>query len=94
MIRSTKYWAKLILLWAFRFISYVLIIIACGAFAGSAAFSLLGKLFMPSMTFGELAITGARVGAILAGVWASGVAIVLCFVKGKQERDAQALASK
>jgi hypothetical protein len=73
--------------WPFWFLAYALGIVALGAPAGAAAFALLGKLFVPEMSVGELALNGTRIGAILAGVWAPGVAIVLCFIRGKKERD-------
>lgn len=80
-------WVLLALKWLWFFLYYALVIVLLGALAGSLAFLLLGKLFMPEMTFGELGLKGMRVGAILAGVWASGVSIVLCFVKGHKERS-------
>lgn len=73
--------------WFFLFLGYTLGIVATGAVAGGLAFLALGKLFVPEMTFAELSLTGLRVGTILSGVWAPGVAIVLCFMKGKRLRD-------
>ncbi|MFP4353106.1 MAG: hypothetical protein ACLFRP_00275 [Puniceicoccaceae bacterium] len=73
--------------WVGLFLSYALGIVAVGALTGGGVFLLLGKLFVPDESFGWLGATGLRVGAILAGVWAPGVAIVLCFVRGKRERD-------
>jgi len=73
--------------WVGLFLLYALGIVAVGALTGGTVFLLLGKLFVPGETFSWLATTGLRVGAILSGVWAPGVAIVLCFVRGKRERD-------
>jgi len=79
-----------VLKWGGIFLLNALVITGAGAVAGGAAFLLLGKLFMPAMSYAELSLTGLRVGGILAGVWAPGVSIVLCFVRGKKENDARA----
>lgn len=76
-----------ILVGILRFIGYTLGITAVGAVAGGLAFQIFGRLFVPEMTYAELSLSGLRVGAILAGVWAPGVAIVLCFMWGKKQRD-------
>jgi len=70
-----------------RFLGYMAGITAVGAVAGGLSFQIFGRLFMPEMTYSELAISGLRVGTILAGVWAPGVSIVLCFMWGKKQRD-------
>lgn len=73
--------------WIGLFLLYAVGIVAIGAPTGAAVFLALGKLFVPEMTYGGLALAGLRVGAILSGVWAPGVAIVLCFMRGKRERE-------
>lgn len=73
--------------WIALFLGYTAEIVILGATAGCVAFLALGKLFVPDMTYAELAVSGLRVGAILAGVWAPGVSIVLCFIHGKKLRD-------
>ncbi len=75
------------LYWVFLFLGYTIGIVATGAVAGGLAFQLFGRLFVPEMTFAELSLAGLRVGTILSGVWAPGVAIVLCFMRGKRLRD-------
>lgn len=69
------------------FLGYTLGITMIGATTGGMTFLLLGKLFVPEMTLSELALSGLRVGTILAGIWAPGVSIVLCFMWGKKQRD-------
>jgi len=83
--KSLWIWLQIVLKWICFFLFYAISIVVLGAIGGMLAFLLLGKLFMPDMTFVELGLKGLRVGAIYAGVWASGVSIVLCFMKGHRE---------
>ncbi len=89
MTRIRPHTAMVGVRWLGFFLLYAVGIVAIGAPVGSLAFLALGKLFVPEMTFAELGLNGLRVGAILSGVWAPGVAIVLCFMRGKRERDAR-----
>jgi hypothetical protein len=73
--------------WPLLFLAYGLLTVAAGAIVGTVGFLLLGKLFTPDLSFAELARHGLRMGSIYAGVWAPGLAIVLCFMHGKRERD-------
>ncbi len=78
---------KRILRWAGIFLYYALGMVAIGAATGCAVFLILGPLFLKESSYGEIASYGLKTGAILAGIWTPGVAIVKCFVKGKKERD-------
>lgn len=61
---------------------YAVAITLAGALGGFLAFLAFGKFFVPDWTWTALALKGLKVGGILAGVWAPGVAIVLCFIRG------------
>jgi len=81
-------WFRIGLRWAGFFLFYALTLVAIGAVTGCIVFSLLGPLFLEHSSRSEIAFYGLKTGAILAGIWAPGVAIVKCFVRGKQEREA------
>jgi len=81
-------WIGLGLRWVGIFFFYAITMVAIGAATGAAVFSLLGPLFLDNSSRGEIAFYGLKTGAILAGIWAPGVAIVKCFVRGKKEREA------
>lgn len=73
--------------WLLIFLYYVLGMVLIGALTGCLVFLVLGPLFLKESTLTEIALNGLKVGTILAGIWAPGVAIVKCFILGKKERD-------
>ncbi|OIO60682.1 MAG: hypothetical protein COZ46_01505 [Verrucomicrobia bacterium CG_4_10_14_3_um_filter_43_23] len=73
------------LYWIWSFLYYVGLILVAGTVVGSVAFVLLGPIFVDDYTFLGLLKKGAWIGFRYAGVWAGGVAIVLCCMKANKK---------
>lgn len=83
-------WLLVATKWFLRWLAYSLAVIFLGALAAGAAFLLFGKLFVPDWTLPELFLRGTKVGAILGGIWGSGLGVVLCFRDGYERPAATA----
>jgi len=70
------------LYWLASFIAYVVVVIFIGAVLGAITFALLGALTHPHLELSYRVAKGILNGAKLAGVWAGGIGIVLCFMQG------------
>ena len=68
--------------WLGWFSAYVVSIIATGAVLGCILFLTIGALTHPEIVWSERTLNGLLDGARYAGLWAGGLAIVLCFMKG------------
>ena len=68
--------------WLGWFIAFVVSIIATGAVLGCILFLTIGALTHPDIVLSERALSGLLDGGRYAGLWAGGLAIVLCFMKG------------
>lgn len=75
------------LYWLASFFAYFVTIIFIGAVLGAISFALVGALTNPGLDLSYRLAKGVINGAQLAGVWATGVALVLCFVQGKRRND-------
>ena len=84
---SPPRWLKQTGYWIGFFFYYALSMVAIGAVTGCAVFLVLGRLFLADASWTDLALYGLKTGTILSGIWAPGVAIVKCFVRGKHARD-------
>jgi len=67
--------------WGLHFCCYAGLTLAIGSLMGAMLFAVFGKSFT-DYTVLTLIKKGLSVGFRYAGVWAVGVGIVLCFVKG------------
>lgn len=76
---------KFVLRWLFAWIYYVAITCCVGAVLGVLSHVLLGPLFVDEPDFGYLAAFGFMNGFKYGGVWAGGLAIVLCVVRARKE---------
>lgn len=74
-----------VLRWLFTWIYYVAIICFVGAILGVLTHVVLGPLFVEQVDFGYLAAFGFMNGLKYGGVWAGGLAIVLCVIRARQE---------
>ncbi|MBC2601919.1 hypothetical protein [Puniceicoccus vermicola] len=79
-------WVWLIIRWAGIFLYYTLGMVLIGATTGCLVFLILGPLFLKDETTWNIALYGLKTGTILSGIWAPGVAIVKCFMRGAKER--------
>lgn len=75
--------------WFGRFLAYTLAVVLLGGLAAAVAFLLLGKLFVPDWSLGDLFLRGFKVGTILGGIWGSGLGVVLCFRDAYWRRQAK-----
>lgn len=71
--------------WLFTWLYFVLIICFIGAILGVLSHVILGPLFFDEVDFGKLAAFGFSHGIRYGGVWAGGVAIVLCVLRARKE---------
>lgn len=67
--------------WSLHFICYAGLILTIGSVVGAILFIVFGKSFT-DYTLLNLIKKGLSIGFRYAGVWAVGLGIVLCFVKG------------
>lgn len=74
-----------VLRWLFTWIYYVAIICFVGAVFGILTHLVLGPLFVDQPDFGYLAAFGFMNGFNYGGVWAGGLAIVLCVMRARKE---------
>ena len=72
------------LYWLASFFAYFVIVIFIGAVLGAVSFALVGALTNPDLDLSYRLAKGVINGAQLAGVWATGIAIVLCFIQGRR----------
>lgn len=67
--------------WFPTFLLYASIMIAAGALVGTVLYGTVGVWLVDGMPLADLLRKGAHDGAFLAGVWAPGTSIVLCFMR-------------
>jgi len=72
--------------WFGWFLTYLAIIIGLGAVIGSLLYTTLGLLTHPDLSWSERALYGMRDGSQYAGVWAGGLSLVLCWMKGYKQK--------
>lgn len=73
---------KKVCYWAGWFCLYVLMMLAIGAVLGGILFVTIGAFSHPQLAWSERLRMGASDGAFYFGVWAGGMSIVLCFIRG------------
>ena len=79
LIKNSAYWLAF-------FLYYVLLVLAIGSLAGAILFAFFGLIFF-EINIITLLKKGLWIGFRYAGVWAGGLAIVLCFLKaGRKEK--------
>ena len=74
-----------LLRWLFTWIYFVLVTCFVGAVLGVLTHVLLGPLFVDQPDYGFLAAFGFMNGLKYGGVWAGGLAIVLCVIRARKE---------
>lgn len=74
-----------IIRWLFIWLYFVLIICFAGALMGVVTHLLFGLIFMDAPDYGYQAIFGFSNGLRYGGVWAGGLAIVLCVMRARKE---------
>lgn len=80
--------------WLWWFIAYTIIILEIGAIAGALLFATIGALTHPQMDIILRAEMGLADGFLYAGVWAGGIAIVLCFMRAHRLNRQRAQAQR
>jgi hypothetical protein len=73
--------------WLGSWIYFVSIILLVGTTVGATLHLLIGLLIFESPSPGYLLARGAQNGFFYSGVWAGGLGIVLCFVRGHRENQ-------
>ena len=74
-----------ILHWLLTWVYFVLIICFIGAMGGVLSHLVFGFLFMDAPDYAFLAAFGFSNGLRYGGVWAGGMAIVLCVLRARKE---------
>jgi hypothetical protein len=74
-----------IIRWLFIWLYFVLIICFAGALMGVVTHLLFGLIFMDAPDYGYQAAFGFSNGLRYGGVWAGGLAIVLCVMRARKE---------
>ena len=74
-----------IIRWLFSWLYFVLIICFTGALMGVVTHLLFGLTFMDAPDYGYQAAFGFFNGLRYGGVWAGGLAIVLCVMRARKE---------
>lgn len=75
--------------WTGWFLCYVVGIVACGGIIGGVIYVTLGVLSHPDLHWAERLLFGLRDGGQYAGVWAGGLSIVMCVMKGYKQACAR-----
>jgi hypothetical protein len=75
--------------WLGVWVHFVCIILLLGTLLGAFLHWLIGSLFFESPEASYLFAMGAQNGFFYSGVWAGGLAIVLCFIRGHRENNCQ-----
>lgn len=75
---------KFTLYWIAFLLYYTAIILAIGSTVGAILFPTVGPFFV-DLPFFDLLKKGLWTGFRYSGVWAGGVAIVLCFIRGRRQ---------
>lgn len=74
-----------IIRWLFTWLYFVLLICFLGALFGVVSHMLFGLIFLDGPDYGYLAAFGFSNGLRYGGVWAGGMAIVLCVIRARKE---------
>ncbi|RRJ96417.1 hypothetical protein Ga0100231_021345 [Opitutaceae bacterium TAV4] len=84
-MKKSQWWS---LLWLF--VRVVVGLIVLGAALGAVVFPLCGwGLGMSGVTYGQMALTGARtLGFYIGVVWGPGIGVVICAIRAHRERTA------
>ncbi len=73
--------------WIGSWFYFVSIILLIGTVIGALLHGAIGLLIFESPQFSYLLARGAQNGFFYSGVWAGGLGIVLCFVRGHRENQ-------
>ena len=79
--------------WIGSWIFYVCVVCAIGAGLGVLSHVAVGTVFLDGYELSYLAAFGFLNGLKYGSVWAGGVALVLCFIKGHREYEARQRAA-
>ena len=74
-----------IIRWFFIWLYFVLIVCLAGAFIGVVTHLLFGLIFMDTPDYGYQVVLGFSNGLRYGGVWAGGLAVVLCVIRARKE---------
>ncbi|MEC8613790.1 MAG: hypothetical protein VXY17_00100 [Verrucomicrobiota bacterium] len=74
-----------IIRWFFIWLYFVLIVCLAGAFIGVVTHLLFGLIFMDTPDYGYQVVIGFSNGLRYGGVWAGGLAVVLCVIRARKE---------
>lgn len=74
-----------IIRWLLTWLYFVLLICFIGAMCGVVSHIFFGLFFLDAPDFGFLAAFGFSNGLRYGGVWAGGMAIVLCVIRARKE---------
>lgn len=83
-----------IFIWLLTWLYFVLIICFVGAMLGVVTHVLFGWFFMDGPDYGYLASFGFSNGIRYGGVWAGGLAIVLCVMRARKAYLSKNAATK
>lgn len=75
-------WLLIGVVWLIRWIGFVAVIVLTGAVLGLLLGPVFGWLSGSEGTAWQASLKGASVGARYFGVWAGGLALILCFMYG------------
>lgn len=79
--------------WLGSWVYFVSIVLLIGTVVGSLLHLLIGSLIFESPNPKYLLAIGAQNGFFYSGVWAGGLGLVLCFVRGHRENKRSRAAS-
>ncbi len=74
-----------IIRWLLTWVYFVLLVCFLGALFGVISHMLFGLFFLDAPDYGYLASFGFSNGLRYGGVWAGGMAIVLCVIRARKE---------
>lgn len=85
---------KSISYWISWFVFYLAAIVACGGIIGSVLYAIVGMLSHPDLHWTLRLQYGFSDGSKYAGVWAVGLSLVLCVMKGYKKACAKSTAAE
>lgn len=78
---------RFVITWSCYFIAYVAMTLGAGAVLGGIFYPILAIFLKPELTLAAAICDGIWLGFRYAGVWAGGVAIVLCVMQAYRTKN-------